>query len=265
MPGISNKNKHISSPGEETQESLREGKARIVESLKPLTLVVGHYGVGKTNLALNLALDSAAAGYDTTLVDLDIVNPYFRSTEYRRVLEEAGVRVIAPVFSEAGSSLDVPSLTGAIAPAIQAIQRPSNNQQRLILDVGGDDEGAKALGRFTSRIAECDYDMLYVVNPRRNLTQTLDEARELMEAIEARCGLSVTAIVGNAHLQEFTDEDVIEQGRTFAEAFARITNKPLICYTVPISLVGQKDSGLCPALGPEHAYPVARVVKTTWE
>ena len=89
-------------------------------ALAPVTVVVGHYGVGKTNFALNLALDAAAAGYEVTLADMDVVNPYFRSSEYASLLEEAGVRLIAPVFGGAGTSLDVPSLTGAVVPAIEA-------------------------------------------------------------------------------------------------------------------------------------------------
>ena len=84
-----------------------------VSSLAPVVVVVGHYGVGKTNFALNLALDAAAAGRAVTLADMDVVNPYFRSSEYAAVLDAAGVRLVAPVFAGAGTSLDVPSLTGA--------------------------------------------------------------------------------------------------------------------------------------------------------
>ena len=80
--------------------------------LEPVVVVTGHYGVGKTNFALNLALDAAAAGYRATLADMDVVNPYFRSNEYRDLLEGAGVRLIAPVFGHTGTSLDVPSVTG---------------------------------------------------------------------------------------------------------------------------------------------------------
>ena len=91
--------------------------ARLPFPLAPVTVVTGHYGVGKTNFALNLALDAAAAGYRATLADMDVVNPYFRSNEYRDLLEEAGVRLIAPVFGHAGTSLDVPSVTGELAVA----------------------------------------------------------------------------------------------------------------------------------------------------
>ena len=91
--------------------------ARLPFPLAPVTVVTGHYGVGKTNFALNLALDAAAAGYRVTLADMDVVNPYFRSNEYRDLLEEAGVRLIAPVFGHAGTSLAAPAAPGARAGA----------------------------------------------------------------------------------------------------------------------------------------------------
>lgn len=94
--------------------------ARIPFALAPVTVVVGHYGVGKTNFALNLALDAAAEGCAVTLADMDVVNPYFRSSEYAALLEDHGVRLVAPVFARAGTGLDVPSLTGAVVPAVQA-------------------------------------------------------------------------------------------------------------------------------------------------
>ena len=91
----------------------------LMNALRPVTLVVGHYGVGKTNFSVNLAIDLADAGANVTLIDLDVVNPYFRATEQRKVLVEHGIGLVAPVFSEVGTSLDVPSLTGRITPSIQ--------------------------------------------------------------------------------------------------------------------------------------------------
>ena len=117
----------------------------------PVVVVCGHYGVGKTNFALNLAHDARAAGCAVTLVDLDVVNPYFRSSDYAKELAACGVRVIAPVFAALGTSLDVPSLTGAIVPAIeeaqQAIRTDASAEfpsRMVIIDAGGDDAGASA-------------------------------------------------------------------------------------------------------------------------
>ena len=97
--------------------------------LEPVVVVTGHYGAGKTNFALNLALDAAAAGYRATLADMDVVNPYFRSNEYRDLLEGAGVRLIAPVFGHTGTSLDVPSVTGELAVAAAEAYRDETGAQ----------------------------------------------------------------------------------------------------------------------------------------
>ena len=108
--------------------------AELERHVRPLTVVVGHYGAGKTNFAVNLAIDLAEAGYAVSVIDLDVVNPYFRASEQRAVLEAHGVRLVAPVFAEAGTSLDVPSLTGQIAPAMQGAGEGSF----VIVDAGGD-------------------------------------------------------------------------------------------------------------------------------
>ena len=122
----------------------------------PVLVITGHYGVGKTNLALNLALDAAARGLEVTVVDLDVVNPFFRSSDYRALLDEAGVRTIAPVF--AGTNLDGPGLSGTILPAIE--QARAGEGRLLIVDAGGDDVGATALGRFARAVAAGPYEML---------------------------------------------------------------------------------------------------------
>ena len=121
--------------------------------LEPVVVVTGHYGVGKTNFALNLALDAAAAGYRATLADMDVVNPYFRSNEYRDLLEGAGARLIAPVFGHTGTSLDVPSVTGELAVAAAEAYRDETGRTIVIVDAGGDDVGATTLARFAPALA----------------------------------------------------------------------------------------------------------------
>ena len=173
--------------------------ARLPFPLAPVTVVTGHYGVGKTNFALNLALDAAAAGYRATLADMDVVNPYFRSNEYRDLLEEAGVRLIAPVFGHAGTSLDVPSVTGELAVAAAEAYRDETGRTVVIVDAGGDDVGATALARFAPALAAGPYAMLYVVNAFRNLTQEPADAVAVLREIEAKSHLAATAVVGNSH------------------------------------------------------------------
>lgn len=236
--------------------------------LKPVTVVCGHYGVGKTNFALNLAVDAAEAGFEVFLVDLDIVNPYFRSSEYRILLEDAGVNLIAPVFAESGTSLDVPSLTGAIAPAINRAyfdERKGEGRIKVIVDVGGDDAGATSLARFARDVKRGEFDLLYVVNALRNLTQSAEESLEVLREIEARSGLAATGIVGNTHLKSETTLDVIARGVGFAVEVASHVPCKVACITAPISLVRRVDVSENPDLTGANLYPVRILVKSPWE
>ncbi len=236
----------------------------------PVAVVTGHYGVGKTNLSLNLALDAARAGRAVVLIDLDVVNPFFRSSDYGALLDKAGVRCIAPVF--AGSNVDGPSLSGTIAPAIEAAQRSwesGDTRPLAIVDAGGDDVGATALGRFARTVAAASYTMLYVVNRSRNLTQDPDEAAQVLAEIQEKCHLSATCVVNNTHLQDDTGADTVEAGVPFAQAVARATGLPLACTTVPAGLAAQvadrQTTHHVPNEDRQTLYPVQVYVRTPWE
>ena len=222
------------------------------DALRPITVVVGHYGAGKTNFSVNLAIDLAAEGAQVTVIDLDVVNPYFRATEQRALLEGHGIGLVAPMFSEAGTSLDVPSLTGRITPTIQDADEGSY----VIVDAGGDDVGATALGRFARSIAARDYAMLYVANRFRNLVQDSVDALENLREIEFASHLQATAIVNNSHLKDATTPSAIEQGVEYAEALAELSQLPLVCTTVPSK---------APVSRLHAAYVVESYVKNPWE
>ena len=224
----------------------------LIEQLRPLTIVVGHYGSGKTNFTMNLALDAAAVGRSVTVIDMDIVNPYFRVSEQRVTLESKGIELVAPVFSEAGTSLDVPSLTGRIQPAIQE----ASEEHIVLIDVGGDDAGSVALGRYARSIKAKGYEMYYVANRYRNLVQELEDALENMAEIEAASRLKITGIVNNSHLQVATDVDTIERGLEYASELSRLSDLHVVCTTVPVELEGVTLDKL---------YPVQRYVKAPWE
>lgn len=171
------------------------------------TVMVGNYGSGKTELALNLALAAAEAG-SVTLVDLDIVNPYFRSGEKAEELRRAGVRVLMPSF--ALSTVDIPALPAEIQ---SVFEMPCD---RVIFDVGGDDTGAAALGRYAPSFARfrADTQAALVVNCMRPLTQRAEDIVELARRIECRGRLGLDAMVNNTNLAGETDAAMVEAGET---------------------------------------------------
>lgn len=233
----------------------------------PVCLVAGHYGVGKTNVALNMALDAVEAGYQVTLVDLDVVNPYFRSSEYADELEAAGVRVVSPVFARAGSNLDVPSLSPMVGPAILTAQTSFANggRERTIIDVGGDDAGATAAGRYSGDILNAPYELLYVVNRYRNLTQDTAEAMGILREIEYASRLKATAVLNNSHMQSETSLDTVERALGFGMQVAQQASLPLAAVTLPRECHIPTLASERPSFDGLTLYPIRRIVKTPWE
>lgn len=177
---------------------------QIIENTRYLVLT-GNYGSGKTELALNLAMQFSGQ-YKTTLVDLDIVNPYFRSGEKAEEMRSAGVRMLMPTY--AMTTVDIPALPAEIQSVFEV---PSD---RVIFDVGGDDTGAAALGRFyPSFMARRNQTkMLFVVNCMRPLTRETDEIIDLAERIQNRGRLKIDALVNNTNLADRTEPAMIEEG-----------------------------------------------------
>ena len=172
---------------------------------KKFIVLTGNYGSGKTELSLNLALSSAAE-CDTVLVDLDIVNPYFRSSEKADELKSAGVRVLMPTY--AMTTVDIPALPAEIQSVFDA------EAEKVFFDVGGDDTGAAALGRYyPSFMANReDTQVALVVNCMRPLTRTAEEIRELAERIENRGRLKIDILINNTNLAGQTTAQMIESG-----------------------------------------------------
>lgn len=171
---------------------------------KRVTVLTGHYGSGKTSLAVNWALKLSESGRAVTVADLDIVNPYFRTTDRRRELEARGIRLIASPF--ANSNLDLPALPAELYTMVES------REGYAVLDVGGDDRGAVALGRYAPfLLAEGDYEMLFVVNFCRPLTRTALEALGVLREVEAACGLPATALVNNSNLGRETTANTVLQ------------------------------------------------------
>lgn len=187
---------------------------------KRITLFAGHYGSGKTNIAVNYALLLAREGKRAAIADLDIVNPYFRTKDSARELEEAGVALISPQF--ASSNVDLPAL-----PA-EAYRLVEDRSLYAVMDIGGDDRGAYALGRYTPFILEeNDYRMAFVANPCRPLTKTPEEALAVMREIEAAGGLPFTCIVNNANLAHETDIHTVLDALPYMKRLSGLSGLPV--------------------------------------
>lgn len=226
------------------------------DSIGRFTIVTGHYGSGKTNLSINLALDIARTHAEVMLVDLDIVNPYFRSSDYTAMLSQHGVRVISPTF--AGTTLDTPALSAEVHAAF-------STAGAVIFDVGGDDVGATALGRYAGEILAIEHEMLYVINRYRNLTGSPAEAAALLAEIEHASHLKATGVVNNSHLKDETTTATVLDSLPFARETAALLGLPLRFTTVPERLADALSNPEDAAGCIENAYPIKIHVRTPWE
>ena len=199
---------------------------------KRLTLFAGHYGSGKTNIAVNYAIRLAREGKKVLIADLDIVNPYFRTKDSEAELRAEGIELISPQF--ANSNVDLPALP---AESYRLIQDKSVFG---IMDIGGDDRGAYALGRFVPSIKEeDDYRMAFVVNCYRPLTSTPEDAIEIMREIEDACGLKFNCIVNNSNLGEETVPGVVLDSLEYTQKLCRLSGLPLWMHTAEASVAGE--------------------------
>ena len=208
---------------------------------KRLTLFAGHYGSGKTNIAVNYALHLAAEGKPVCIADLDIVNPYFRTKDSAARLEEAGIELISPRF--ANTNVDLPAL-----PA-EAYKLITDRKTYGIMDIGGDDRGAYALGRYVPGILEeNDYRMIFVANSYRPLTRTPEDALEVMREIEAACGLKFTDIVNNANLGTETTPDTVLSAVPYMEKLSKLSGLPIFAHTAETAVAVGLAGKLTPVL-----------------
>lgn len=186
---------------------------------KKVIIISGHYGSGKTNIAVALALKLRAEGKKVALVDLDIVNPYFRAADNQKELTAAGVRCILPQF--ANTNVDVPTLP----PQIHSV---FSSDETVIFDVGGDKDGAVALGVYRHAIEKAGYEMIAVVNMYRPLTANADDTLDNLREIEDNCSLSFTGFINNSNLGEETTEKDIEASLGYAKEITEKSSLPLL-------------------------------------
>lgn len=183
-------------------------------------MFAGHYGSGKTNIAVNYALWLKQSQKDVVIADLDIVNPYFRTKDAKNVLEENNIRLISSPY--ANTNVDTPALP---AEAYSVIH---NREVSAVIDVGGDDRGALALGRFTDAIiSEDNYEMLFVINKYRYLTRDAQSTLEVMKEIKKACKISFTGIVNNSNIGDETTEQTVLDSVSYANEVSKLSSLPI--------------------------------------
>lgn len=217
-----------------------------------LRIITGHYGSGKTEFAVNYAFGLAAAGKKTAIVDLDIVNPYFRSREMEPQLTAKGIRVVSSSIK--GMSGDLPALSPEIYSVLQ------DTSYEVVLDVGGDRVGARALGRYHEYFDREPYDMFFVLNANRHQTSTADGAISYLRYIEYGSRQKVTALVNNTHLCGNTTVEDIMKGQKLCEDVSKVLGLP-IKYVV----AEKKFADLLPKGLQGEILPINIYMKKPWE
>ncbi len=200
--------------------------------LKRLTILCGHYGSGKTNVAVNLALALKKSHDAVTVADLDIVNPYFRTKDSTALFEREGIRLICSPY--ANSNVDIPAL-----PA-EMYALTDDRTMHAVLDIGGDDRGALVLGRLAPAILqENNYEMLAVINRYRPLTADAAATVEVLREIEAAGGIPFTGIVHNSNLGDATTAADVVNSVPYADEVARTMGIPVVMTTVRQDLLSE--------------------------
>lgn len=203
---------------------------------KRVTLFAGHYGSGKTNIAVNYALKMNADGKKVVIADLDIVNPYFRTKDSAKELEKAGIRLISSEY--ANTNVDLPALPQDMYSITD------DRSEFAVLDIGGDDRGAYALGRYAEAIVEeNDYEMLFVINCFRPLTRTVEDTLQVMHEIETACSMKFTAIVNNSNLGEETTVEDVLNSVSYATEISKVTGLPIKMTAVKDDIFKEMPAG----------------------
>jgi len=221
-------------------EPLDFARHRLYQRAQPngwrIVIFAGRFGSGKTEISINYALSlvDEANGYRPILIDLDIVTPYFRTRELAEQLAEEGVDVVAP--AAVAQYLDTPGITPEILGAIQQPDRP------VVLDVGGDAQGARALGQFAPALAQVGYAMNFVVNPYRPFTDSVEGIAQAVAEIQGTARLQVTALVSNPNLVQETTLDVVVAGHRLVEEAAEFLGLPVAFVSLRADLAVQVAS-----------------------
>ncbi|MDK2784361.1 MAG: hypothetical protein PWQ41_450 [Bacillota bacterium] len=215
-----------------------------------IVIFAGAFGSGKTEIALNYALHAARNGQKVALVDLDIVSPYFRSRDMAEELAAKGIEVIAPAgeLAQADLPVIVPRIHGALA----------DPELTVVVDVGGDDPGATALGQFSDELKKQKYAMLLVINTCRPFTQDVAGIAQMREVIERATHLKATGLIANTNLAAETTPGIIRTGLTVVQEASRNLGLPLVAAAVRADLAPQLEDLKT------HLFPIEIILQPPW-
>jgi hypothetical protein len=228
-------------------------RAAFIPAAGRLVAIAGNYGSGKTELAVNICLQVAAAGGRVQIADLDIVNPYFRCRDAQRLMQQHGVRVVVPPGAQIWADLPI------ILPEIRGMLRPAPDVVS-IFDVGGDDVGARVLAAFRPDIDDGEYELLQVINARRPFTDSIDGCLQMRDAIEAASRWTVTGFIVNTHLIDETTPAVVMEGWALASALRSRTGLPIRAVGVMADIAAVMD--LSPIDAP--VVRLGRIMRPPW-
>lgn len=218
---------------------------------KRIKIIIGHYGSGKTEFSINYAVKLAKENKKVALVDLDVVNLYFRSREKAEVLEDMGIKVIGSSIK--ASALDIPAISADVLTPLQ------DKSYEAIMDIGGDPAGARTLGRYHNYFQEGNYDMFFVLNANRPETQTVEKVMEYMTKIEDTSRAKITGIISNTHLLKSTTVDDVVKGYQLSKEVSKVTNVPLRYITVLEELVPKLPKEI-----QEIVFPIKLYMREEW-
>ena len=213
-------------------------------------IITGHYGSGKSNIAITLALEYAKKDKKVFLIDCDIVNPYFRSADSKELLENNGVELIAPMY--ANTNLDIPALPADIQKVFAA-------DCYAVWDIGGDDSGAVALGQFAEKMSARDYEMILVINRHRLLTSSPEEVVAFVQEMEAASRMHFTGIANNSNLGPQTTCESFAGSVAYAQKVSELTGLPILMHSLRSDLAKQLSEPI------DGLFPIEVYGKKEWK
>lgn len=225
--------------------------------MKHITIITGHYGSGKTEFSVNLALWLSARGYPTALADLDIANVYFRSRERQDFLENHGIEVHSNAY-HTDITADLPALSASIRKPLE------NSETYSVIDMGGDDSGARILKQFSKYFTKENTRILCVINANRPETETVEGALHHIERIEKETGFAIDGLVNNTHLLRETRPEDVEKGARLCDAISKIKDIPVVYHTCTESICDVLKNQNEPGIDSATIFPITLYMRPTW-